>query len=191
MDSFEINKIVGAVLAALLIIVGMRVYMELGEEQHDAGGDHAMKAGFMLPAPEGASASAAKHASAGAEPAGFDPKAVVAMLGKANADAGKAVFKKCKACHTAKKGGANKVGPNLWNVVGRDKAAGAGFKYSSALTAKGGKWTLADVSAFLHKPKAFVKGTKMGFSGISKTADLANLVVYLRGLSDNPISLAQ
>lgn len=192
MDSFEFNKIAGAVLAALLVIVGTKEIINMTSSDEDHGGQHAA-AGFELPAPasqtKAAAAGASHGAAAPAAPAGFDAKAVVAMLGKANADAGKAVFKKCKACHTSNSGGANRVGPNLWNVVGRKKGSAPGFKYSAAMSAKGGEWSFEDLAAFLHKPKTFIKGTKMSFGGIKANADLANLVVYLRSLSDKPAAL--
>ena len=203
MDSFEINKIIGAALAALLLIVGMRVIMDLGSEDHGAaGGHHKLAGGYELPAPEqpGASAAAANQPSAGVSstqaPAGGDASgegasAVVAMIAKADVKAGQKVFKKCKACHSTAKGGPHKVGPNLWNIVGRAKASAPGFKYSSAMAAKGGKWTYQDLAAFLARPKAFVKGTKMSFSGLKKAADLANIIAYMRSLSDSPAPLPQ
>ncbi|MFQ5619893.1 MAG: c-type cytochrome [Rhodospirillales bacterium] len=111
---------------------------------------------------------------------------VAALLASADAGAGKKVFKKCKACHTVDKGGANKVGPNLWDVVGRAKAGAQGFKFSGVLAGLGGAWTFEDLDAFLAKPKAFAPGTKMTFNGIKKAADRAAVIAYLRSLSDSP-----
>ena len=117
------------------------------------------------------------------------PKAaddVIAMLSDAVAASGKKAFKKCTACHTADKGGKNRVGPNLWNSVGKAKAGAADFGYSGVLKGLGGKWTYQDLDAFLAAPKAFAKGTKMSFKGISKAQDRAAIIAYLRSLSDQP-----
>jgi cytochrome c len=111
------------------------------------------------------------------------------LLASADAAKGTKLFGKCKACHTVENGGKNKVGPNLWNVVGRAKAGGAGFAYSSALKDKGGDWSFADLDAFLNKPKGFVPGTKMSFAGLKKPGQRAAMLVYLRSLSDAPKSL--
>ena len=110
----------------------------------------------------------------------------LAMLSAADAGAGAKTFKKCKACHSTAKGGKNKVGPNLWDVVGRAKAGVPGFKFSGALKGLGGEWTYKDLDAFLAKPKEFAKGTKMSFAGLKKPKDRANLIIYLRSLSDQP-----
>lgn len=110
----------------------------------------------------------------------------MAMLATADAGAGAKSFKKCKACHSTAKGGKNKVGPNLWDVVGRAKAGVSGFKFSGALKGLGGDWTYKDLDAFLAKPKAFAKGTKMSFAGLKKPKDRANVIIYLRSLSDQP-----
>ena len=111
------------------------------------------------------------------------------MLASADAAKGAKIFGKCKACHSTDNGGKNKVGPNLWNVVGRAKASGAGYAYSSALKGKGGDWSFADLDAFLTKPKSFVPGTKMSFAGLKKPGQRAAMLVYLRSLSDAPKAL--
>ena len=110
----------------------------------------------------------------------------LAMLGTADAGAGAKTFKKCKACHSTAKGGKNKVGPNLWDVVGRAKAGMPGFKFSGALKGLGGEWTYKDLDAFLAGPKGFAKGTKMSFAGLNKPKDRAAVIIYLRSLSDSP-----
>lgn len=111
---------------------------------------------------------------------------VLALLAAADAGAGKKAFRKCKACHSVDKGGAHKVGPNLWDVVGRAKAGAQGYKFSGALAGLGGTWTFADLDAFLAKPKAFAPGTKMRFNGVKKAAERAAVIAYLRSLSDSP-----
>jgi len=111
------------------------------------------------------------------------------LLASADAGLGKKVFKKCKTCHTADQGGKNRVGPNLWGVVGRTKASHAGFKYSGTLVRLGGQWSYADLDAFLASPNAFAKGNKMTFKGLPKAADRAAVIAYLRGQSDSPLPL--
>ncbi len=113
-------------------------------------------------------------------------ESALVLLATASAETGARTFKKCKSCHSAEKGGKNKVGPNLWDVVGRPKASAPGFKYSGALSALGGVWTYEDLDAFLTSPKAFVKGNKMTFPGLKKAADRANVIAHLRSRSDQP-----
>lgn len=188
MDSFEFNKIAGAVLAALLVIFGTKEVMHLvgSSGGHDTA--HAT-VGFELPAPEAAAPAAATAAAPAAD--AFDAKAVVALVAKGDPAAGKKTFKKCKACHTIEKGGANKVGPNLWNVIGRKKGSVSGFKYSPAMLEKGGNWSYEDFVTFVHKPKKFVLKTKMSFAGIKDSAELANLAAYIRSNADTPVPLPQ
>ena len=108
------------------------------------------------------------------------------LLADADPAAGKKAFSKCKACHTVDEGGKNKVGPNLWDIVGNAKAGVDGFKYSGAFTDLGGEWTYEDLDAFLAKPKEFVPGTKMTYAGMKKAGDRAAVIVYMRSLSDSP-----
>jgi len=105
---------------------------------------------------------------------------IATMIKNADIDAGAKIFKKCATCHTVIKNGANKVGPNLYGVVGKKKASISGFTYSSALKAKGGSWTIEDLNQWLTKPKDFVPGTKMGFAGLKKDKDRANVIAYLK-----------
>jgi cytochrome c len=111
-------------------------------------------------------------------------------LAGANVDAGKAMFQKqCSTCHNADKGGPNKVGPNLWGVVGRKKGSHEGFSYSSGMEAKGGDWTFEDIDHMIFKPAAYIKGTKMAFAGLPKEPDRADVIAYLRTMSDSPVPL--
>jgi cytochrome c len=127
-------------------------------------------------------APAAEGAAPVAELPPIGPK-----LASANVDHGKALFQQqCFTCHTIDKGGANKVGPNQWDLVGRKKASEAGFSYSSALQAKGGEWTYEDINHMIFKPQTFVRGTKMAFAGLPKEQDRADIIAYLRTMNDSP-----
>lgn len=182
MDSFEFSKIAGAVLAALLLIVGFRTYIHSQHEHYDPA--H----GYQLPAPPPEEKAAdGKAAEVAPE---FNPADVVAKLAEAKPDAGKKAFGVCLGCHTADASAASKAGPNLWNVVNRKLGAREDFKgYSDQMKAKGGEWTYEHLAAFLHGPKAYLPGTKMGFAGIKKPQELADVIAYIRTLSDSPAPL--
>jgi len=135
--------------------------------------------------------------TATAEPAATEPAAaetapagggegIAALLAVADADAGAKVWKKCASCHSIDEGGANKVGPNLWDIVGRPVAGHDGYKYSGALTGLGGEWSYDRLDGFLTKPKDFAAGTKMSFAGLKSAEDRANLIAFLRGQSASP-----
>ncbi len=127
-----------------------------------------------------------KAAPAAPAAAGGD---VVALLAKANADNGKAVFGKCKACHNVEKGKPKLIGPNLWGIVDRPKGSADGFEYSPGMKAKGGNWSFADLATFITKPSAYVAGTKMVFMGVPNPADVADVIAYLAAQADTPVTL--
>ena len=108
------------------------------------------------------------------------PVDIKALMQVADLKRGKKIFKKCASCHTIKRGAASKVGPNLHNIIGRNKASMAGFKYSDAMKAKGGSWNIDAINLFLTKPKDYVPGTKMAFPGLRKPQDRADVIMYLK-----------
>ena len=110
---------------------------------------------------------------------------ITSLLATYDPEAGKKAFRKCQSCHTSEKGGKNRVGPNLWNVVGRKKGSMKGYKYSDAMKRKGGTWTFADLNAFLENPRAFVVGTRMSIKGNKDPLKRATLIGHLRTFSDN------
>jgi cytochrome c len=185
MDSFEFTKIAGSVLTALLLIFGTKTAIEMNV------GHTPEKPGYVLPAaaPEAAAPAPEGGAAAAPAPAADVGKEVLALLPKANVDNGKAIFKKCQACHVAEKGKAPTVGPNLWDVVNRKKGTYPGFSYSEAMKNKGGDWSFDQLAEFLHSPKAFVPGTKMLFNGLATPAEEADVIAYLATLADTPVPL--
>ena len=188
MDQFEFTKIAGSVLAALLLIVGTKTFIEINV------GHTPEKPGFQLPAPTAEAAKSANGVAGEASaPAAATPEAagkeVVALLPKANVENGKSIFKKCHACHVSEKGKTPTVGPNLWDVVNRPKATYPGFSYSEAMKAKGGDWSFEELGRFLHNPKADIPGTKMVFTGLPNPSDEADVIAYLATLADTPVPL--
>ena len=176
MDSFEINKILGAILGTCLFTLALNIGAgaiftpekpakpgyDIAVQEHPAGGE-------------------------GAKPVAEDP--IEKLLASSDVGKGQNSAKACLACHTFEKGGPNRVGPNLWGVVGRPKASEAGFDYSAALKAKGGNWTIDDLNQFLTSPRTFVPGTKMTFAGLSRGGQRADVIAYLNSLADSPAPL--
>ncbi len=183
MDSWEFNKIAGAVLAALLLVFGTKEIITIAEGSH---GKDQGKPGYTLPVDVAATEGEDKSNPA---KKGFDVAKVKELLQTAKAADGESVFKKCATCHTPDKGGKNGTGPNLWNIVDREFGKVDGFNYSKALLDKGGKWDYESLAHFLHKPKKWLKGTKMAFAGLKNPRDVADVIAYLRSLSDNPAPL--
>ncbi|HEX8167137.1 MAG TPA: cytochrome c family protein [Beijerinckiaceae bacterium] len=177
MDSFEVNKIAGAVLGVLLFAMSLNILSGVLFAPKKAG-----EAGYALPEAEPASAAGAPQAAAPAEP-------IATLLAKADPAKGQASARKCASCHTLEKGGKTLVGPNLYGIVGRPVASMPDFAYSDALKKKGGEWTFDEISNFVHNPKGYVPGTKMVFNGISSANERADLLAYLRTHSDNPVPL--
>jgi cytochrome c len=176
MDSFEMNKILGAILGTALVVVALNI----------ASGaiftpEKPAKPGFNIVVPKAATGQ--EQAPAEKEPP------IAQLLASADPKRGEDSAKVCQACHTFEKGGPAKVGPNLWGVVGRPRASMPGFDYSGGMKSMGGTWTVEDLNQFLAKPQAFVSGTKMTFAGLTRPQVRADVIAYLNSLSDNPAPL--
>ncbi|NLS20568.1 cytochrome c family protein [Rhizobium sp. P40RR-XXII] len=182
MNSSYVNMGVGALLATLFVLKS--VSLASGFIFHSETPE---KPGFAIVATEEPAAGGDKGAAAKAE------TPIAQLLQKADAKAGEAIFKKCQACHSGEKGGPNKVGPDLWGIIDRPVAEHEGFAYSAGMKdfSKGGseKWTYDHLYHFLAAPKKFVAGTAMGFAGLPKEEDRANVIAYLRTLADTQVPL--
>ena len=174
MSTFELNKIVGAILVAALLVTVIGII-----------GDNLVKPREHQVAALGGNNKPA--ATTPAAPSG--PAPIAPLLAKADPKKGEQDAKICGTCHNFKEGAGKKIGPDLWNVVGRKKASAPGFDYSSALKSKGGTWTFDDLNHWLWKPQSFAPGTKMAFAGLSDDQKRADVIDYLRTLSASPLPL--
>ncbi len=175
MDSFEINKIVTAILVVFLVIFGIGKISDIVF--------HVEKSNTSAYKVEVSTASSNQDSNAG------EIVDIAALLAMGDLDHAKKVWKKCSACHSVKKGGKNKIGPALYSVLGRNVAALDDYKYSKALVAYGKIWTLEEMNGFLKKPQAYIKGTKMAFAGLKKEKDRASILLFMNQNSDNPLPL--
>jgi cytochrome c len=174
MNSYELNKIFGAVVGSVLAVtvIGFMANLMVSPKKLE-------KSVLDI------KVETAGPAQAAAEPAvQIDP--IAPLMASADAAAGAALLRNCTSCHSFDKGGRNGVGPNMWGVVGNKKAATAGFQYSQALTGKAGEWGYEELNQFLANPRAYVPGTRMAYAGMRRAEDRANLIAHLRTLSDNP-----
>src|SRR6185312_639519 len=175
MDSFEWNKIIGAVLGTAIFIFVVRQAAEVIYEPETPA-----KPGYVV---EGVVESTGGAATA---PVAETIPDWGTVLPAADVAAGKTVSGRCEQCHDLAKGGPNKTGPDLYSVVDRPRASHPGFDYSGAMKAKGGNWTYDELFKFLKSPGSYIPGTKMSFAGLSKEQDRVNLIAYLRSDADAP-----
>tara|TARA_B100001778_G_C18221868_1_gene464838 strand:+ start:67 stop:609 length:543 start_codon:yes stop_codon:yes gene_type:complete len=179
MDSFEINKIVAAVLMVALLVIGISklssviFHVEKPETP-----------GYVVEV-EKAVATSTEVSSEITE----EKVDMVALMALGDLATGEKVFKKCAACHSIIKGGKNNIGPALYNVVGRQIGSISDYKYSKALSDYGKVWTFEELNGYLIKPAKWIKGTKMAFAGLRKEKDRASVIKYLNQSSDNPLPL--
>ncbi len=179
MDSFELNKIIGAILGTLLFVMGVGFLAEAIYQPAHGGGP-----GYDLPEPAPTDTGTG-DTTAGPAPAVID---IGTLLASADPKAGEAASKKCQACHDFSKGGPNKTGPNLYGIVGEKIADVPGFAFSDALKAHASEtWTYENLNQWLISPKAYAPGTKMTYAGDKDDKDRANIIAYLGTLSDSPV----
>ena len=179
MDSFEINKIVAAVLMVALLVIGIGKLSDVIFHV-----EKPKTPGYTVEVEQISSTSS--QIESGSDEEKIDIAALMAM---GDLVTGEKVFKKCAACHSIVKGGKNAIGPALYNVVGRKVGAVEDYKYSKALVAYDKNWTFEELNGFLIKPAKWIKGTKMAYAGLRKEKDRASVIKYLNENSDSPLPL--
>lgn len=180
MDSFEFNKIAAAILIALLTVKGADLISETLIHPNTVKENAFPIEGVSVVSHEGEDEEQQKG-----------PTPIEPLLATANIEKGKEIFKKCTSCHTIDKGGPNRIGPNLYDIVGAHKAKHPGYSYSAAMKKKGRTWTIQDLNTYLFLPRDFVPGTKMSFVGIKDDKERADLILYLLKQSDSPQPLPE
>ena len=168
---FEINKLVAAILVTVLIVFGIGKISDIIFKVNETG-----IVAYKVEEPARSSSEAKAESSV----------EISSFLSLGDVTHGAKVYKKCAACHSIKKDGKNKIGPKLYNVVGRTTGTISGYKYSKALTSYNKTWTFEELNGFLLKPAAWIKGNKMGFAGLKNDRDRASVIIYLNQNSDNP-----
>ena len=175
MDSFEINKIIAAVLVVFVVIFGITKISDI-IYYVEKPSKSAYKVEVVT-----TNTSESSNTTANVD--------ISALLAMGTVDHGQKVFKKCSACHSVKKGGKNKIGPALYNVFGRNMGGLENYNYSKALIAFGKSWTFDEMNSFLIKPTSYIKGTKMAFAGLKKEKDRASVILFMNQNSDSPLPL--
>ena len=176
MDSFEINKIIAAVLLTALIIIGIGKFADMLFHV-----EKPKQSAYQIDGLEKAVASTEQEKTKTVEK--VDITQLLAMGDLAH---GEKVFKKCSACHMIASDGKNMIGPNLWNVIGRKAGSVSDYKYSKAMIAHAKEWSFEEMNSYLIKPQAHIKGTKMAFAGLRKEKDRASVILYMNSKSNSP-----
>ena len=176
MDSFEINKIITAVLLVVLVIFGVGKISDLVFEVKKPDID-----GYKVEVDVGGTTATQASSESQVD--------IATLLAMGDVEHGKKVFKKCAACHSINQDGKNKIGPKLWNVMFRPVGSVTDYKYSKALSEYGKNWTFEELNGYLIRPAKWIKGTKMAFAGLRKEKDRASVILYLNQNSDNPLQL--
>ena len=180
MDSFEINKIIASILLVALLIIGISKISNIIFKV-----DKLDSSAYKVELPD----DGAKQISDEKTMKADDKVDISALMALGDIAHGEKVFKKCSACHSIEAGGGNKIGPALYNVVGRKIAALEDYKYSKALVEYQKNWSFEELNGFLIKPQKWIKGTKMAYAGLRKEKDRASVILYLNKYSDNPLPL--
>ena len=180
MDSFEINKIIAAILLTALIVIGIGKFTDMLFHV-----DKPKQSAYKIEGLESAVAST----SSSSEMKVVEKVDIGQLLALGDLAHGEKVFKKCSACHMIASGGKNMIGPNLWGVIGRTAGSISDYKYSKAMVAYAKQWSFEEMNSYLIKPQAYIKGTKMAFAGLRKEKDRASVILYLNSKSDNPKTL--
>ena len=178
MDSFEINKIIAAVLLIALVVIGIGKISDIAFYVKKPE-----KSAYKVEVLEQNTTSISKEEKV------VEKIDIAALLALGNISHGEKVFKKCAACHLVNKGGENKIGPALYGIIGRKVASKEDYKYSKAMASYDKNWTFEEMNGYLKKPQSYIKGTKMAFAGLRKEKDRASVLLYLNQNSDNPLPL--
>ena len=181
MDSFELNKIIAAVLLTALIIIGIGKFTDVLF--------HVEKPKESAYKIEGLEVASTSGSSTETETKVAEVVDIKALLAMGDLRRGERVFKKCTACHQIASDGKNMIGPNLWSVIGRTAGSVSDYKYSKAMVAYGKEWTFEEMNSYLIKPQAYVKGTKMAFAGLRKEKDRASVILFMNSKSSSPKTL--
>jgi len=180
MDSFEINKIIASILLVALLIIGISKISNIIFKV-----DKLDSSAYKVDLPDNGAKQISEENTMKAD----EKVDISALMALGDIAHGEKVFKKCSACHSIEAGGGNKIGPALYNVVGRKIAALEDYKYSKALVEYQKNWSFEELNGFLIKPQKWIKGTKMAYAGLRKEKDRASVILYLNQNSDNPITL--
>ena len=175
MDSFELNKVIAAILMVVLLIIGLG---KIADEVFHVNKPE--NPGYKVEVENQSTAGLSQTTKV------VEKIDIMAVMALGDVASGEKIFKKCAACHSINKDGKNKIGPALYNVVGRAVGGVDDYKYSKALASYGKEWTFEELNGFLTKPSSYLKGTKMSYAGLRKEKDRASVIKYLNQSSDNP-----